>query len=372
MILNENDENSEVTFVSSCHSLRSSGHCSENLKNIQDEKMKNNIQSVLKKLSQYFTKLKQYDNFNQENIWTPRPFSPSRDNSHFSADPMKDFEIRNLRSRVLMNRHDHITKMLNTGNILTLSERFRSPSPPPKYDQDSGQRQNTREQRVREDLDKERRECMGEAARINSEIKIPTNFRPALKEVKLFIPQREHPSYSFVGLILGPRGITQKRLEAETGSKITIRGKGATKEGGQIRADARGRKPSGWNEDTHVHIAAESWDKIDAAIELVEPLLTYVDEEKNIHRRSQMLQLAKLNGTVKLDSFGNDSVGHLMLVQQSCGPLGPERTDLYRLPNQILKKVDEQYRRDVARVKGINLENSEETFQKFIEELAGN
>merc|ERR1740127_157850 len=120
MILNENDENSEVTFVSSCHSLRSSGHCSENLKNIQ---------SVLKKLSQDFTKLKQYDNFNQENIWTPRPFSPSRDNSHFFADPMKDFEIRNLRSRILMNRHDHITKMLNTGNILIPSERFRSPSP---------------------------------------------------------------------------------------------------------------------------------------------------------------------------------------------------------------------------------------------------
>lgn len=329
------------------------------------------IYGALKKLSQDCVNLRQQETSYQERIWTPRPFSPSRDNSHFSVDPMKDFETRNLRSRILINRHDQITKILDTGVIFILSERFRSPSPPPIYDPESGLRKNTREQRIREELEQERRECMGEAARINSEIKIPAGFRPALKEVKLYIPQKEHPSYSFVGLILGPRGTTQKRLESETGSKVTIRGKGAAKEGGHIRPDVRGRLPPGWNEETHVHIAAESWDKIDAALELVEPLLTYVDEEKNIHRRTQMLQLAKLNGTVRLDSFDNDSVGQLMLVQQAGGPLGPDRRGLYQLPTRILKKVDEQYRRDVARVKGVTVEDSEELFQKFMRELSG-
>merc|ERR1739845_161692 len=164
---------------------------------------------------------------------------------------------------------------------------------------------------------------MGEAAKINAEIKIPTNFRPAMKEVRMFIPHNQHPGYNFIGLILGPRGSTQKRLETETGAKVTIRGKGSAKEDCQIRLDAYGRLPPGWNEETHVHIAAESWDKLDAAIELVEPLLIYVSEEKNIHKRAQMLQLAKLNGTVRLEALENDTAGQLMLIQLLNGPIGP-------------------------------------------------
>merc|ERR1719408_964874 len=89
-------------------------------------------------------------------------------------------------------------------------------------------------------------------------------FSSSYERGKIIIPQNEHPGYNFVGIILGPRGSTQKRLEAETGAKVTIRGKGAAKDGGQIRLDVYGRLPLGWNEETHVHIAAESWDKLDA------------------------------------------------------------------------------------------------------------
>lgn len=311
------------------------------------------------------------DHTNCERIWIPNPISPPREDSHFSPDPLKDLEVRCKRSRFLMNRHDHITKMLITGVLPIKSQRFRSPSPPPIYDPETGLRQNTLEQRTRLDLELERRECMGEAAKINAEIKIPTNFRPAMKEVKLFIPQNEHPGYNFVGIILGPRGSTQKRLEAETGAKVTIRGKGAAKDGGQIRLDAYGRLPLGWNEETHVHIAAESWDKLDAAIELVEPLLTYVSEEKNIHRTSQMLQLAKINGTVRLEAFGEDTAGKMMLTQIVNGPKGPDVSGLYQLPSHMLKEVNDQYRRDIASVKGIYVENSEDQFQQFMKELRG-
>jgi splicing factor 1 len=261
--------------------------------------------------------------------------------------------------------------MLITGVLSMKSERFRSPSPVPIYDPETGLRQNTLEQMMRRDLELERRECMGEAAKINAEIKIPTNFRPAMKEVKLFIPQNEHPGYNFIGLILGPRGSTQKRLEAETGAKVTIRGKGAAKEGGQIRLDAYGRLPPGWNEETHVHIAAETWDKLDAAIELVEPLLTYVNEEKNIHKTAQMLQLAKMNGTVRLEAFEEDITGKLMLIQMVNGPKEPDQTGLYQLPLHMLKEVNDQYRRDIALVKGIRVENSEDQFQQFMQELRG-
>lgn len=261
--------------------------------------------------------------------------------------------------------------MLGSGLLPIPSERFRSPSPPPVYDPETGQRANTREQRVRDHLDYERRECMGEACRINPEQRVPTSFKPANKEVKLFIPIKENPGYNFIGLILGPRGNTQKRLEAETGAKVTIRGKGSVKEGAQMRLDSKGRLPPGWHEETHVHIGAETWDRVDAALELVEPLLTPVDEERNIHKRRQLLELAKINGTVRPGMFGNDTAGELMLIQETTGPLGPDRTGLYQLSDPIRRRVDEQYRRDIERTKGIRVESSEKEYQDFLKELGG-
>ena len=46
----------------------------------------------------------------------------------------------------------------------------------------------------------------------------------------LFSPEA-HPEINFMGLLIGPRGNTMKKLEAETGAKIMIRGKGTQKEG---------------------------------------------------------------------------------------------------------------------------------------------
>ena len=37
--------------------------------------------------------------------------------------------------------------------------------------------------------------------------------------------------FNFFGLIIGPRGNTQKRMQAETNTKIAIRGRGSVKEG---------------------------------------------------------------------------------------------------------------------------------------------
>ena len=41
--------------------------------------------------------------------------------------------------------------------------------------------------------------------------------------------------YNFIGLIIGPRGSTQKRLEKETNTKIAIRGKGSVKDGKVVK-----------------------------------------------------------------------------------------------------------------------------------------
>lgn len=47
---------------------------------------------------------------------------------------------------------------------------------------------------------------------------------------KIYVPVEEHPEYNFVGRLLGPRGMTAKQLEQETGCKIMIRGRGSMRD----------------------------------------------------------------------------------------------------------------------------------------------
>ena len=37
---------------------------------------------------------------------------------------------------------------------------------------------------------------------------------------QMYIPEKEYPGYNFVGLIIGPRGNTHRRMEEETGCKV--------------------------------------------------------------------------------------------------------------------------------------------------------
>ena len=48
---------------------------------------------------------------------------------------------------------------------------------------------------------------------------------------KVYIPYKDHPTYNFIGIIIGPRGNTQKRMQRETNTRIAIRGKGSVKDG---------------------------------------------------------------------------------------------------------------------------------------------
>jgi len=56
-------------------------------------------------------------------------------------------------------------------------------------------------------------------------------------------------------LIIGPRGNTQKRLEAETGAKIVIRGRGSEKQG---KVDRQAKYDDGGDDDLHIHITADT------------------------------------------------------------------------------------------------------------------
>ncbi|EFJ27692.1 hypothetical protein SELMODRAFT_77639, partial [Selaginella moellendorffii] len=120
-----------------------------------------------------------------------------------------------------------------------------------------GIRINTREYRAREKLTKERHELISEMIKKNPHFKPPPDYKPPKLQKKLYIPSKEYPGYNFIGLIIGPRGNTQKRMEKETGAKIVIRGKGSVKEGRTHQKRDVKPDPSE-NEDLHVLVEADT------------------------------------------------------------------------------------------------------------------
>jgi splicing factor 1 len=114
------------------------------------------------------------------------------------------------------------------------------------------------------------------------------------------IPIDKYPEYNFFGLIVGPRGNSQKRLEKETGCRIVIRGKGSAKEG-KGRKD--GKPIPGEDEPLHVLIAADTEECLTKGVDEVRRLLTPVDDNSNEHKRKQLMELATINGTLRDNDF---------------------------------------------------------------------
>jgi splicing factor 1 len=134
----------------------------------------------------------------------------------------------------------------------------RSPSPPPRYDS-MGKRTNTREMRMRESLNNERNRIIENLIRINPLFQPPPDFVRTKPHRKVYIPYKEHPEYNFIGLIIGPRGNTQKRMEKETNTKISIRGKGSVKEGSKGRAAGKNQDE---DDDLHVYVQGETEESV--------------------------------------------------------------------------------------------------------------
>ncbi|KAI3501040.1 hypothetical protein L1887_28896 [Cichorium endivia] len=283
-------------------------------------------------------------------------------------DFMKDFtggmdmdpEIQALNARLM-----EISRILQSGQQLDdRPEGARSPSPDPVYD-NMGTRINTREYRARERLNRERQEIISQIIKRNPAFKPPADYRPPKLQKKLYIPMKEYPGYNFIGLIIGPRGNTQKRMEKETGAKIVIRGKGSVKEGrfGQKR-DLK-FDPSE-NEDLHVLVEAETQEGLDAAAGMVEKLLHPVDEGLNEHKRQQLRELAALNGTIRDDEYCRlcGEPGHR---QFAC----PSRMSTFK--SDVLCKIcgDGGHPTIDCPVKGTAGKKMDDEYQNFLAELGG-
>jgi splicing factor 1 len=198
----------------------------------------------------------------------------------------------------------------------------RSPEPVPVYDQ-RGVRVNTKEKVAQDKQQWERQGLILAAAQINPQLVAPHDFRMQEQklQMRINIPFKEYPDYNFIGLIIGPRGMTQKQMEKDTGCKIAIRGKGSVKDGKQ--------SSGGSDEPLHVLITAPNLESLKKAEQIVRKLVTPVEEDvrnpfawslvydshspffrsfllkRNEHKKAQLRKLAEINGTLRAGSeFG--------------------------------------------------------------------
>ncbi|KAJ6840713.1 branchpoint-bridging protein-like [Iris pallida] len=186
----------------------------------------------------------------------------------------------------------------------------RSPSPPPIYN-NLGIKINSREARLREKLKLQRQTIISELIQKNPNYIPPLDYENPKKSKKkpmcpsptpnskfckkLYIPSKEYPEYNFIGLIIGPRGNTQKRMEKETGARICLRGKGSKLE---RKGKQKVRKLSD-KEELHVLVEADSQGSLDAAVAMVEKLLIPVVDGRHVHKLAQLRELATLNGCLR-------------------------------------------------------------------------
>jgi splicing factor 1 len=227
---------------------------------------------------------------------------------------------KDLEAYAMHVRLEEITRKLRSGDVVP-PDRERSPSPPPTYDH-HGRRTNTREIRYRKKLEDERNKLVERQMRSDPNYKPPTEYlmqkrmsgRPT---EKIYLPAKEFPEIKWIGLILGPRGNSLKKMEQDTGAKIVIRGKGSTKEG----KGNYGTRSHDEEDELHCMVTGDTQEKVDACAKLINRVIATAastPDEQNDHKRQQLRELAMLNGTLRDDE--NQPC-------QNCGKLGHRKWD---------------------------------------------
>ncbi|XP_069742193.1 KH domain-containing, RNA-binding, signal transduction-associated protein 2 isoform X2 [Narcine bancroftii] len=117
---------------------------------------------------------------------------------------------------------------------------------------------------------------------------------------RVLIPVKQYPKFNFVGKLLGPRGNSLKRLQEETGAKMSILGKGSMRDKAkeeELRKSGEA-KYAHLGDDLHVLIevfvpAGEAYSRMSHALEEVKKFL--VPDYNDEIRQEQLRELSYLN-----------------------------------------------------------------------------
>nr|XP_057903338.1 KH domain-containing, RNA-binding, signal transduction-associated protein 1b [Doryrhamphus excisus] len=143
-----------------------------------------------------------------------------------------------------------------------------------------------------------------------------------LKE-RILIPVTQYPRFNFVGKILGPQGNTIKRLQEETGAKISVLGKGSMRDKAKEEELRNGGEPKYAHLSMELHVFVEvfapvpdAYLRMGHAMEEVKKFL-FPDVTDDICQE-QFMEMSYLNG-------GQEHGGRGRGVRGRGGPPGLHR-----------------------------------------------
>ncbi|XP_078502934.1 KH domain-containing, RNA-binding, signal transduction-associated protein 2 [Lissotriton helveticus] len=119
---------------------------------------------------------------------------------------------------------------------------------------------------------------------------------------RVLIPVKQYPKFNFVGKLLGPRGNSLKRLQEETGSKMSILGKGSMRDKAkeeELRKSGEA-KYSHLSDELHVLMEVfappgEAYSRMSHALDEIKKFL--VPDYNDEIRQEQLRELSFLNGS---------------------------------------------------------------------------
>ncbi|XP_006659012.1 branchpoint-bridging protein isoform X2 [Oryza brachyantha] len=193
-------------------------------------------------------------------------------NTRWGPDLTLDPAVRKSTASAYQTRLEQINKELKSGSM-EISENEGSVS---GSNSDGANKQKENVQGKAELLELERREIIGEILHLNPGYKVPEDYKPLLKETKIHLPTKAHSGHNIIGVLMRPESNAQKRLQEETGAKIRVYGiKRSNGEKSEICQPDIDEAQDAY-EDLYINVSADSYDKVDSAIALIELLLTPV------------------------------------------------------------------------------------------------
>ena len=125
---------------------------------------------------------------------------------------------------------------------------------------------------------------------------------------KIYIPK--NPGVNYIGLLIGPQGHYQKRLEEESECKILIRGKGSQKQGSAAQPDD--------DDDQHVLVIGETQENVQKATTIVNRILNSDESTRDKIRKEQLTVAAQLTNSKQ----GQSSKNQVQTLEDVCKQVG--------------------------------------------------
>ncbi|KAL4311309.1 hypothetical protein GQ457_01G048720 [Hibiscus cannabinus] len=191
----------------------------------------------------------------------------------WSHDLTQDAAVRKGRALAYQTRVDQITQQLKSGNPDVGDT---EDSPLAVKNMVTSTPDTQLESEKVDLLEIERREAIGEILKLNPSYKAPADYKPLLKEATVPIPVKEYPGCNFVALIFGPGSDTKKRLEKEIGATVQVYAiKANTGEKVEISTPDGNETQDGY-EELFVRLSADTFEKVDGAVALLELLVSSI------------------------------------------------------------------------------------------------